>query len=78
MCNLLFSPVTIHLSTHPPTRYEGEYEEAKRKTKESLHSLKLELAEVNDQVCTFYIQCAGDFCNTVTVFKLNESRRFLF
>ena len=31
-------------------KYEAEYEEAKRKTKESLHPLKLELAEVNDQV----------------------------
>jgi hypothetical protein len=30
-----------------------EYEEAKRKTKESLHPLKLELAEVNDQVETY-------------------------
>jgi hypothetical protein len=34
-------------------RYEVEYEEAKRKTKESLHPLKLELAEVNDQVETY-------------------------
>jgi len=31
-------------------RYEVEYEEAKRKTKETLHPLKLELAEINDYV----------------------------
>mmetsp|Transcript_6078 Transcript_6078/g.10124 ORF Transcript_6078/g.10124 Transcript_6078/m.10124 type:complete len:763 (+) Transcript_6078:105-2393(+) len=31
-------------------RYEAEYEESKRKTKESLHPLKLELAEVDDQI----------------------------
>lgn len=31
-------------------RYEVEYEEAKRKTKEALHPLKLELAEINDSV----------------------------
>ena len=32
------------------SRYEVEYEEAKRKTKETLHPLKLELAEINDYV----------------------------
>ena len=36
-------------------RYEAEYEEAKRKTKEALHPLKLELAEVDDQV--YIVQC---------------------
>jgi hypothetical protein len=34
-------------------RYETEYEEAKRKTKEALHPLKLSLAEVDDQVLFF-------------------------
>ena len=31
-------------------RYELEYEEAKRKTKEILHPLKLQLAEASDHV----------------------------
>jgi hypothetical protein len=31
-------------------KYEAEYEESKRKTKEALHPLKLELAEVDDQI----------------------------
>ena len=38
-------------------RYEAEYEEAKRKTKESLHPLKLELAEVTDQVSAMQALC---------------------
>jgi heterodisulfide reductase subunit B len=32
-------------------RYEQDYEEAKRKTKEVLHPLKVELADLDDQVC---------------------------
>lgn len=31
-------------------RYEGEYEESKRKTKEVLHPLKVELADIEDQI----------------------------
>jgi len=31
-------------------KYEAEYEESKRKTKEALHPLKLELAEIDDQI----------------------------
>ena len=36
-------------------KYEIEYEEAKRKTKETLHPLKVELADLEDQVRTFRI-----------------------
>ena len=39
-------------------RYEVEYEEAKRKTKEALHPLKLELAEINDSVSILSCLCA--------------------
>jgi len=31
-------------------RYEIEYEDAKRKTKETLHPLRIELADLEDQV----------------------------
>jgi len=50
-------------------RYEVEYEEAKRKTKEALHPLKLELAEINDSVSiTFLYMCIlGTYWNIVIV-----------
>jgi hypothetical protein len=38
-------------------RYEADYEEAKRKTKEALHPLKVELADVEDQVrCSLIVE----------------------
>jgi hypothetical protein len=43
--------LTLVISTHSLSlRYEMEYEDAKRKTKESLHPLKVELADLEDQV----------------------------
>ena len=47
--SLCESAYIIFVLTHF-LRYEVEYEEAKRKTKEALHPLKLELAEINDSV----------------------------
>lgn len=41
----LFPVLSLHYR-----RYEAEYEEAKRRTKEALHPLRVELMDVEDQV----------------------------
>lgn len=40
----------LHKWEEESTRYEALYEEAKRKTKEAMHPLKLELADLEDQI----------------------------
>jgi hypothetical protein len=47
MVDYLHHSLSLHFL---PKRYEADYEEAKRKTKEALHPLKVELADVEDQV----------------------------
>lgn len=53
-------------------RYEIEYEEAKRKTKEVLHPLKIELAEIDDQVrvCNELVMFSNEiiFCSFCLLF----------
>lgn len=55
VCCSTLTPNTFKLLYY---RYEIEYEEAKRKTKETLHPLKLELAEINDYVRTVLKCCS--------------------
>jgi hypothetical protein len=44
------SLIVLSIKSSFAFRYESEYEESKRQTKEVLHPLKLELADLDDQV----------------------------
>lgn len=48
--DLFCSPCCLSLCIACRRRYEAEYEEAKRRTKEALHPLRVELMDVEDQV----------------------------
>lgn len=55
----------LHKWEEECTRYDALYEEAKRKTKEAVHPLKLELADLEDQIaeCMAKISSAKNFAD---------------